>query len=136
MGIMKVSEQFILRAERFSDYVKAIIGLGDLDDPEFKMRVLPMEIFSPENSRTINLMRGLAAYKFLELEGQDKELDEAYNCIEAYIIEEASLGLDFALEGRDGEHWAMILAGGAREYGIITEEEYKRIFTEDPSEEK
>ena len=131
VGIMKVSEQFILRAERFSDYVKEIIKLGNLDDPEFKMRVLSMEIFGADMPKTLSLMKGLAAYKFLELEGQDQELDEAYNCIEAYLIEDASRTFDQALNGPDGEKWALILANEAKEYGIITEEEYKRLFTDD-----
>lgn len=136
VGMMKVSEQLILRAERFSGYVKEIIKLGNLDDPDFKIRILSLEIFGSDFPQTLSLMKGMAAYHFLNIKGQDQELDEAYNCIEAYLIEDAERGFDQVLNGPDGDKWAVILAGEAKEYGIITEEEYKRIFTEDPSEEK
>tara|TARA_B100001093_G_C26799111_1_gene1002535 strand:+ start:1001 stop:1402 length:402 start_codon:yes stop_codon:yes gene_type:complete len=133
---MKVSEQLILRAERFSDYVKKIIELGNSSDPEFKTRILSLEILGADFPKTLSLMKGMAAYHFWNLGGKDQELDEAYNCIEAYLIEDAERGFDQVLNGPDGDKWAVILASEAKEYGIITEEEYKRIFTEDPSEEK
>ena len=131
VGIMKVSEQFILRAERFSDYVKKIIELGNSNDPEFKMRILSLEILGSDFPKTSSLMKGMSAYHFWNLKGKDQELDEAYNCIEAYMIEDLERGFDQALNGPDGEKWAVIIASEAKEYGIITEEEYKRIFTED-----
>ena len=65
--------------------INELTKLGKVVDESYEVvmqrRMPKMEVKGP-------LFAGIAAYKALNMEGEFKDLDEAYNVVTAYILEE------------------------------------------------